>query len=247
MTVPVQRLSASAAGSHDLLAQAVHAANARDPSAAELAKVGELVFASVGRGTVSGAGWYAKPWLPAIVGVVAIAGWGAYGWRPGVAPQVLPHASHAAPAPGEQTLAPAPANTAVPATVTPEPNVALLRSPTVLANNGRPVGRHAGLAPPGTELELLRAAEAVLRDAPLAALARTDDHLRAYPAGLLAQERELLAIDALVRLGRRAPAEERARRFENRYPDSPLRRRLPRVLGNSATVTTHTGEERTTP
>ena len=55
-----------------------------------------------------------------------------------------------------------------------------------------------------------------------AALAATDAHARLFPGGVLAQEREALAIQALGRAGRTAEAQERARRFQQRYPRSTL-------------------------
>jgi len=55
-----------------------------------------------------------------------------------------------------------------------------------------------------------------------AALAATDAHARQFPGGVLAQEREALAIQALGRAGRTAEAQERARRFQQRYPTSTL-------------------------
>jgi hypothetical protein len=54
----------------------------------------------------------------------------------------------------------------------------------------------------------------------------TDEHSRRFGSGLFGEERELLAIDALVRLARDAVAQERARRFRQRYPNSMHLRRL---------------------
>lgn len=48
-------------------------------------------------------------------------------------------------------------------------------------------------------------------------------------AGLV-QEREALAIDALVRLGKRREAEARAQRFFARYPTSSYARRVRQIL-----------------
>jgi hypothetical protein len=52
------------------------------------------------------------------------------------------------------------------------------------------------------------------------ALQLLTQHDTLYPNGLLVPEREVLAIDALQRLGRTAEAARRRERFEKRYPDS---------------------------
>lgn len=59
-------------------------------------------------------------------------------------------------------------------------------------------------------------------------LAEAERGGRAFPGGALGQEREALAIEALVRLGRKAEARARAAEFAARYPRSPL---LPKVRG----------------
>jgi hypothetical protein len=49
-----------------------------------------------------------------------------------------------------------------------------------------------------------------------------DAHSRKFPTGQLAEERESLAIRALVLLGRRDEAASRATQFKARYPNSLL-------------------------
>lgn len=78
-------------------------------------------------------------------------------------------------------------------------------------------------APPaeaGDELALLERARTALASEPARTLALADEHVRRFQRPALAQERERLAIEALVRLGRHGEAEERARRFEETYPSS---------------------------
>lgn len=55
-----------------------------------------------------------------------------------------------------------------------------------------------------------------------AALDATDQHARKFPNGHLAEERESLAIQALVGAGRDADARTRAARFRAKYPQSLL-------------------------
>ncbi len=80
------------------------------------------------------------------------------------------------------------------------------------------------------EVALLADAQAVLAQQPAESLARCEDHSRRFPRGTLVQEREVLAIDALVRLNRRAEAEARANRFRAAFPRSGHLRRIDALL-----------------
>lgn len=81
----------------------------------------------------------------------------------------------------------------------------------------------------GAERALLDVARSALgRGAPDEALEAATRHGREYPQGLLAEEREALAIRALVAVGQRDQALARAQRFRVRYPKSLL---LPAVDG----------------
>lgn len=79
---------------------------------------------------------------------------------------------------------------------------------------------------PEAELALIQSAQGALGTSPATALARTDEHRRRFGDGVLAQEREVVAIDALVRLGREAEARERAEAFHRRWPRSAHGRRV---------------------
>jgi hypothetical protein len=81
-------------------------------------------------------------------------------------------------------------------------------------------------APKETEGQLLRRAHDALASDPARALALTDDHTRRFPGGMLGQERELLAIEALVRMGRVGQARVRAASFLQRFPESAHARRV---------------------
>jgi hypothetical protein len=81
-------------------------------------------------------------------------------------------------------------------------------------------------APPPTETELLRDARLALDGNAAQALALSERHQREYPGGALTQEREVIAITALVRLGRSGDARARAERFVRVYPKSPYRQRI---------------------
>jgi hypothetical protein len=86
-------------------------------------------------------------------------------------------------------------------------------------------------APAGpSEIELLRDARLALRQSPERALALAERHAQLYPQGRLTQERELLAISALVSLGRRTAALARGVRFERTFPSSPYRKQVGELL-----------------
>jgi len=77
---------------------------------------------------------------------------------------------------------------------------------------------------------LLRARQSLTSD-PVAALTLTDEDARRFPAGPLAPEREVLAVEALVRLHRLAEARARLAGFRVRYPQSPHLARLDALVG----------------
>lgn len=81
-----------------------------------------------------------------------------------------------------------------------------------------------------TEAHFLDRARAALDTAPAQALSLTEEHARRFPSGALAQEREVVAIEALSRLGRVEAARQRAQRFLAAFPGSVHRRRLEALL-----------------
>jgi hypothetical protein len=95
-----------------------------------------------------------------------------------------------------------------------------------------PTAAGVGAAPVdlGAELDLLARARRVVASEPGRALQLTAEHAQRFHDGVLTQEREVLAIDALSRLGHRDLAAARARRFIERYPDSAHRVRLAAAL-----------------
>jgi hypothetical protein len=71
------------------------------------------------------------------------------------------------------------------------------------------------------EYQLIRAAREALPNDPARALSLARAHERRFPHGVLAQEREVLLISALKRLGQKGDADRRTDRFKQSYPDSP--------------------------
>lgn len=83
------------------------------------------------------------------------------------------------------------------------------------------------LPPAGpSEADLLEEARSALARDPARALARANQTAARYPRGVLVQEREVIAIQALRRLGRDAEAERRARAFAKAFPGSAFQPKL---------------------
>jgi hypothetical protein len=74
----------------------------------------------------------------------------------------------------------------------------------------------------GEQQALSVARAALVRGRFADALAATESHARLYPHGQLEEEREILAIQALLLSHERALAERRAARFRQRFPNSVL-------------------------
>jgi len=82
------------------------------------------------------------------------------------------------------------------------------------------------------EIALLARAHDALRSDPGLALSLCREHETKAKDGQFAQEREAVAIEALVYLNRRAEASKRFRAFEQRYPASSHRVHLESLLAN---------------
>jgi hypothetical protein len=81
-----------------------------------------------------------------------------------------------------------------------------------------------------SEASLLDQARAELERNPRRALALTEEHRRRFPSGTLAQEREVIAIEALSRMGQTTEARSRGTDFERRYPDSAHRQKVDQAI-----------------
>jgi hypothetical protein len=83
--------------------------------------------------------------------------------------------------------------------------------------------------PERTEVQTLDAARAALASQPAQALALCNEHSRRFPKGMLGEERERIAIEALVGLGRKSEAKARADRFLQVFPNSTYKKRIDRL------------------
>jgi hypothetical protein len=78
---------------------------------------------------------------------------------------------------------------------------------------------------------MLEMARGALASSPAEALAIADEHAVRFPRGQLGAEREFIAIDALMRLGRTGEAARRAEPRLRQAPGSLYARRLRQLLG----------------
>jgi hypothetical protein len=166
--------------------------------------------------------------LAFLVGLIGVVAW--LGLQPRTADAPAPRSPPA----GDVEHAPVPATTpsrvlpkgapSQPAAASPTNAPAAVAGPTV--PSGRSLSTPLGVDASASELKLLTHARRVVRSAPHRALALTREHAKHYPSGLFAEEREVVAIDALHALGQHAAAAKRARRFARAYPMSVHRGRL---------------------
>jgi hypothetical protein len=232
---PVRLADSLNAGPIDLAA-AVRALRARDTSPAEVEALGRRLAPQLTAPTTAGtAGVALTLWAKWSAFLLVAFAAGFYGLM------LLMSQTHAPPRP----RAPAPALVAAPLPPPPLPLTTTkppVASPAVASTPSvrRPRARHeppatpAPAAPlPEAELALLKQAQAALDREPRTALALVEQHAQSYPRGLFAQEREILAIEALLKLRQKPAALARAQAFVQRYPESPHARRVHSLLERS--------------
>lgn len=160
-------------------------------------------------------------WIAGGVGTAAVA------WFATRTPSSIPSPPEPAPAVSPSVVPPPPPLPALeaPSVAPPEPQRAepSEAEPPRAARPAKAAPRRAparGLATAEAEAKLLERARAALAAQPGQALALTEEHARRFTRGALREEREVVAIQALRKLGRSSAAAERAARFEQRYPGS---------------------------
>lgn len=82
------------------------------------------------------------------------------------------------------------------------------------------------------ELTLLARARHALPVRAERALELAEEHARLYPHGTFEEEREVLAIESLLKLDRERAAKERVRAFERRFPNSTHRAHLAQLVAD---------------
>ncbi|HEY8430972.1 MAG TPA: hypothetical protein VIL20_21485 [Sandaracinaceae bacterium] len=153
-------------------------------------------------------------WLYGTAGVLALVGL-AVGLadRSAGAPVAPPPSEERAPEDDRERIVPA---------LPPVPDLAT-QPPPARPGGGEDDPRLAQL---GAEMRFLGRARELLGERPGEALAILEQHRRAHPHGILREEREAFAIEALVALDRRTEAERRYYDFLRAYPSSELAPRL---------------------
>jgi hypothetical protein len=136
--------------------------------------------------------------------------------RAPVSPPAIP-VEPTVPAPSVVAEAPAEASAAAPAPAEPTAS---------LGNSGASRDK-----PALSEPELLGQAQGALSGNPARALALCETHRKLFPHGVLVQEREVLAIEALDKLGRHAQAVDRGNRFLKAFPSSAHRSKIVGIVG----------------
>jgi hypothetical protein len=209
------------------------------PSAAQLRALAERLGPPFdGPPSDGGGGGAAAPAVPigplvsAAAAIVALGGW--WWLHTGSADDSISRASKPAPAasaPAKAAANPAPGLPGAPHSAppgAPSPAAAdagAARAPERAAPRSRPsrpARPHDALA----ELELLEQAHRALASEPARALAATDTHAQRFANSQYAQERELIAIEALLRLGRLDDARVRGERFLALHPRSSHARKV---------------------
>lgn len=187
------------------------------PSALPGAIVGALLGLAVVAGGMAWEALHAAPSAPATEGPVPLP----------IAP--IRSAEAASPDPSAEPAPPRPDRTRSPASA-PHPS-SLPPTDGPSDDAGTPDAADAADADPETEAQLLHRALGAIGRSPAEALELVHVHQRRFPAGALVQEREVLTIDALLRLGRTEEARSRGARFIEAYPSSLHRRRVEALLG----------------
>ncbi len=223
------------AGAEPELSEALRAWRGLHGDDAQVRALRERLAPELAAPTVAGSATVTFLWLKLLLGglVPLVVGWLAFSY---LTRSVLDDATASRSAEATR-VAPAPA---LPALRAPVPAPAQEPSARELAAPGLPT-RHAvranamrvqpARAPsPERELALLQRAQAALDHSPATVLVLTAEHERDHPKGIFTQEREILAIEALLKLGRRQAAHARAEQFVQRFAGSPHTRRVRALL-----------------
>ncbi|HKO51022.1 MAG TPA: hypothetical protein VJV79_25110 [Polyangiaceae bacterium] len=104
---------------------------------------------------------------------------------------------------------------------------------TAMRSSTRDKSREQPAAEADSEFSLLRNAQQSLNMDPQRALELCAAHARRFPSGVMVQEREMIGIEALLRLGRIQQADARASTFLRLFPGSAHAARLKNLLQRS--------------
>jgi hypothetical protein len=229
-----ERLSSS---SDDALRSLLEAGKSELPNHAQLAslaaKLGPVAAGGAGAAAVGAtkAGWlFAAKGVAALVvaGGVAVAGYQVASTpRPQTPPlpsSPVATATVAVPSVAQPDATPHDAAQGV----SPEASSA----PTAAPRPASPPKPSPSATPPAEdEAVVLSQAQRALAQDPATSLRLADDYARRYPGGFMRQEAEVIAVTALVRLGRDDEAQRRGAAFRRTYPTSSHLQRIDALLG----------------
>jgi hypothetical protein len=181
---------------------------------ARVARIGGIVAAAAGLSLVQSAALGAGLAVATLVAVSIGTTWLSPSPQPVIVVASRPVATSALAAPSAPAVTPSSTVAAASSSPradppTPRPSALHAAAPPLVEEPAASAPTH----PPDTlaeEAALIERARLSLGARPADALARTEEHAARFPAGKLSMERELVAIDALGRLGRRAEARSRA-------------------------------------
>jgi hypothetical protein len=231
------------------LRSVLDAASDHDPSGADLASLGKRLGALLPPGTLPPAppppdapAAPPSPNAPPVAGagsslagkvIVALAISGAIGTVVWLARSPAAETAPVAAAPSLVTIPPptpsASGSATVDALASAIPSAAPAPSSTAHAVIPPSPSPSTGPSEPESAM-LARAHDALLNGSADRALAIVAEHARAYPRGMLTQEREVIAVEALVSSGRLDQARTRAAAFRAAYPGSSHRARIDRLV-----------------
>ena len=166
--------------------------------------------------------------MAVVVSLLALVGWSAWS-GPGPRSDGAPPSS---PAPPRVPVA-ARAQIPLEAPTTEPPSLEAPPPPPEPAAQRRPRPRPDAVEAP-SEIELLSRARAELAAHPRVTLRLCADHEALHPDGVLREEREVLAIDALLATGAHPQAEARAARFAREFPRSVHQRHVTQALAEAS-------------
>lgn len=193
-------------------------------SEAQLARMAQSLGPLLDAAFVPPRGTLARPWLkPLKLALVAgaLVGGGLAGERALRRDAAPPSATVAAPvaSPVKPAAQATPPVTPPASVLAPDSAASETANPPASASGTR---RYKAASP--TEAQLLEHARQALGANPARALSLVKRHQALFPGGVLKQEREVIAIEALRRLGASEDANKRAADFATRYPGSAHRR-----------------------
>ncbi len=93
-------------------------------------------------------------------------------------------------------------------------------------------GAPSAVAGGPSETQLIGRAQVLIHTHPQQALRLCEEHARRYPNGMLAQEREVLMVEALKRTGRDREAAEASEQLLQTNPDTAHRNKIKVLIGD---------------